>query len=55
MYEAEWYYNPSPRIRKAIILIIQRTQKLEQLNAGGLLTLDLENFIKVSLLIALFK
>ncbi|GLV35065.1 Odorant receptor 22c [Carabus blaptoides fortunei] len=48
VYESEWYCKPVPRLRKGVILIIQRAQITTKLTAGGLVTLDLENFVRLT-------
>lgn len=49
VYSTNWWIKTQPELRKVYVLIILRANKLEELTAGGMLSLNLDGFRKVSI------
>nr|AKC58553.1 odorant receptor 18 [Anomala corpulenta] len=47
-YDSKWFATKSLGLRKAICLVIQRSQRSTQLAAGGIFNLNLETFVAVT-------
>lgn len=48
VYDTNWWIKTQPELRRAYVLIILRANKLEELTAGGMFSLNLNSFRKVS-------
>lgn len=47
MYEAEWWKTDIRAVQQAAVLIIQRSNNVSTLKAGGVKDLDMQSFIDV--------
>ncbi|KAF2886320.1 hypothetical protein ILUMI_19853 [Ignelater luminosus] len=49
VYNTNWWIKTQPELRRAYVLIIQRSNKIEELTAGGMLPLNFDSFRAVNI------
>lgn len=49
-FDCYWYRFPCPKLRKQLIMVIQKAQNSKKFTAGGIITCDLRGLISVRLM-----